>query len=148
MKEGDCLQSEKDGKNDTLAIIFHSPAYDRINYGLNLAKTALAYGMEVVTLFTFGALKRLIKGAIDDVAPETHSDMKDAIEMGLETGILLPISEQIREAKRLGLQLHVCVTAMTLFNLKQDDLIEEVDSVAGLGMFVDVARDSAMSMYI
>ena len=135
-------------KTDTLAIIFHSPEYDRISYGLMLAKAALAQGMEVVTQFTFGALKRLVKGAIDDVAPETQSDMKDAIEMGLEVGILLPISEQIREAKRLGLQLHVCVTAMTLFNLSQDDLIEEVDSVAGLGMFVDIARDAAMSIYV
>ena len=75
-------------------------------------------------------------------------DMKDAIELGLETGMLLPISEQIRDAKRLGLRLHVCVTTMTLFDLSQDDLIEEVDSIAGLGMFVDIARDASMSIYV
>jgi peroxiredoxin family protein len=142
------MQNDKGSKTDTLAIIFHSPAYDRVSYGLMLAKTALAYGMEVVTLFTFGALKRLVKGAIDDLASETQDDMRDAIEMGLEVGILQPISEQIREAKRVGLRLHACVTAMTLFDLSQDNLIEEVDSVAGLGMFVDIARDAAMSIYL
>jgi peroxiredoxin family protein len=148
MKEGGCLQNEENSETNTLAIIFHSPAYDRINYGLNLVKTALAYGMEVVALFTFGALKRLVKGSTDDIAPETGNEMKDAIEMGLEVGILAPISEQIREAKRLGLRLNVCVTTMTLFNLSIEDLIEEVDSVAGLGMFVDIARNAAMSLYI
>jgi peroxiredoxin family protein len=148
VKEGAFLQNKNDSKTDTLAIIFHSAAYDRISYGLMLAKAALAQGMEVVTLFTFGALKRLVKGAVDDPALETQDDLRDTIEMGLEVGILLPISEQIREAKRLGFQLHVCVTAMTLFNLSQEDLIEEVDSVAGLGMFVDIARDAAMSIYI
>ncbi|MHA2066751.1 MAG: DsrE family protein [Candidatus Thorarchaeota archaeon] len=142
------MQNNKGSKTDTLAIIFHSPSYDRISYGLMLAKAALAQGMEVVTLFTFGALKRLVKGAVDDLASETQDDMKDAIEMGLEVGILLPISEQIREAKRFGLRLHVCVTALTLFNLSEDDLIEEVDSIAGLGMFVDIARDAAMNLYI
>ncbi|MHA2003074.1 MAG: DsrE/DsrF/DrsH-like family protein [Candidatus Thorarchaeota archaeon] len=142
------MENEKSSKNDTLAIIFHSAAYDRIIYGLNLVKTALAYGMDVVTLFTFGALKRLVKDAVDDISSETPDDMKDAIEMGLEVGILLPISEQIREAKRLGLRLHVCVTTMTLFGLSQEDLIEEVDSVEGLGMFVDIARDATMSLYI
>jgi peroxiredoxin family protein len=105
-------------------------------------------GMGVVALFTFGALKRLVKGSIDDIAPETGNEMKDAIETGLEVGILAPISEQIREAKRLGLRLHVCVTTMTLFNLSIEDLIEEVDSVAGLGMFVDIARSAAMSLYM
>ena len=148
MKEGAILQKNNGSKNDTLAIIFHSPAYDRISYGLMLAKAALAHGMEVVTLFTFGALKRLVKGAVDDIASETQDDMKDAIELGLETGILLPISEQIRDAKRLGLRLHVCVTTMTLFDLSQNDLIEEVDSIAGLGMFVDIARDASMSIYV
>jgi peroxiredoxin family protein len=142
------MRNDKGSKTDTLAVIFHSPAYDRVSYGLMLAKTALAYGMEVVTLFTFGALKRLVKGAIDDLASETQDDMRDAIEMGLEVGILQPISEQIREAKRVGLRLHACVTAMTLFDLSQDNLIEEVDSVAGLGMFVDIARDAAMSIYL
>ncbi len=142
------MKNDKGTKTDTLAIIFHSPAYDRVSYGLMLAKTALAYGMEVVTLFTFGALRRLVKGAADNLASETQDDMRDAIEMGLEVGILQPISEQIREAKRVGLRLHACVTAMTLFDLRQDDLIEEVDSIAGLGMFVDIARDAAMSIYL
>ena len=148
VKEGAYMKHEKNNRADVLAMIFHSAAYDRISYGLMLAKAALASGMEVVTLFTFGALKRLVKGVIDDIAPETNDDLRDDIEMGLEVGILLPISEQIREAKRLGLKLHVCVTTMTLFNLSQEELIDEVDSVAGLGIFVDIARDAAMSLYI
>ncbi|MHA2211236.1 MAG: DsrE family protein [Candidatus Thorarchaeota archaeon] len=142
------MQNENEGKTETLAIIFHSATYDRISYGLMLAKAALASGMEVVTLFTFGALKRLVKSAVDEILLETTEDMKEDIEMGLEVGILLPISEQIRELKRHSFRLHVCVTAMTLFNLSLEDLIEEVDSVAGLGMFVDIARDAAMSLYI
>ncbi len=148
MKEGAILQNNKDRKTDTLAIIFHSPAYDRVNYGLMMAKAALAHEMEVVSLFTFGALKRLVKGAVDTLASETRDDMKEAIKLGLEAGILLPISEQIRDAKRNGLRIHACVTAMTLFNLSKEDLIEDVDSIAGLGMFVDIARDAAMSIYV
>ncbi|MFW9846568.1 MAG: DsrE family protein [Candidatus Thorarchaeota archaeon] len=142
------MQNLETNEIDTLAIIFHSPAYDRISYALMLAKAALASGMRVVTLFTFGALRRLVKGMLDDIAFGTESEMKDAIETGLEIGVLLPISEQIKELKRLGLRIHACVTTMTLFNLSKDDLIEDVDSIAGLGMFVDIARDAAISIYV
>lgn len=133
---------------DSLAIIFHSGAYDRVNYGLIIAKAALSMGFDVISHFTYGALKRLTKDGIDSVGSETDSDTKEFLAQGISMGIINPISQQIKDAKQIGLSIHACVTTLTMFGLSKDDLIPEVDGVAGIATFLDKISESSKILYI
>jgi peroxiredoxin family protein len=141
------VASEKSGP-DSLAIIFHSGAYDKVNYGLIIAKAALSLGFDVISHFTYGALKRLTKDEIDSMGNETGSDTREILERGLAMGIINPISQQIKDAKRIGLSIHACVTTLTLFGLSKSDLIPEVDGVRGIATFLDEISKSSKVIYI
>ncbi len=129
-------------------MIFHSAAYDKVGYGLIIAKAALSMGMEVHTLFTYGALKRLARNNTDILGEETDSEILEIVENGLTLGIIYPISHQIKDAKRLGMKIYACVTTMTLLDIHQDELIEEVDKVTGIASFLDIASNATISLYI
>ncbi len=135
-------------RSDSLAMIFHSAAYDKVGYGLIIAKAALSMGMEVHTLFTYGALKRLARNNTDILGEETDSEILEIVEKGLTLGIIYPISHQIKDAKRLGMKIYACVTTMTILDIHQDDLIEEVDKVTGIASFLDIASNASISLYI
>ncbi|MFQ5832394.1 MAG: DsrE/DsrF/DrsH-like family protein [Candidatus Thorarchaeota archaeon] len=142
------MKDSENKKGDSLAMIFHSASYDKVGYGLIIAKAALSMGMEVNTLFTYGALNRLARNNTDTLGEETDSEILDVVEKGLTLGIIYPISHQIKDAKRLGLKIYACVTTMTLLDINQDELIEEVDKVTGIASFLDIASNATMSLYI
>ncbi len=142
------MNDSESERSDSLAMIFHSAAYDKVGYGLIIAKAALSMGMEVHTLFTYGALKRLARNNTDILGEETDSEILEIVENGLTLGIIYPISHQIKDAKRLGMKIYACVTTMTLLDIHQDELIEEVDKVTGIASFLDIASNATISLYI
>ncbi|GBC75492.1 hypothetical protein HRbin06_00810 [archaeon HR06] len=127
-----------------LSLILHSYSYDRVHYGLSIALTGLAMGMEVHVLFTYGALKRLVKGRTDILG---EGEMEERIEKALKKGAISSIKDTISNAKKMGLKIYACVAAMSLLNIARDELIEEVDEVISLSRFLDLAKDSLV-LYI
>jgi len=73
-----------------VTIILHSGAYDRASFALSLAQTALASGMEVYMLVTFGGLNRFSRGNLSKLGKETPQSMHDYIKSGLKTGAMQP----------------------------------------------------------
>jgi len=130
------------------ALIVHSGAYDRVMYALSVATVALAMGMEVHMLFTYDGLRRLVKGHTDDLGEETGPEMQKVIARRLARGDMQPLSQGLRDAKRMGLKVYACVAAMSNLSITRDELVPEVDEPAGLAMFLDLAKNAAINYYI
>ncbi|MBI2869837.1 MAG: DsrE family protein [Chloroflexi bacterium] len=133
---------------DIAAIILHGGDYDRASYALSLALVALASGMEVHLLLTYGGLKRFVKDGLSVLGEETGADVRASLERGLASGGIAGLEDQLREARKLGLRLHACPTAMAHLNIARGDLREEVDDVMGLAAFLALARAARINWYI
>ena len=130
------------------ALIIHSGAYDRVSYALSLSLVALAMGMEVHVLFTYGGLKRLVNGHTDEMGEETSAEFSEIIHAGRAKGTLSSISDSLTEAKKMGLKVYACAGAMANLNIARDQLIPEVDQVIGLAKFLQLCQGAAMTWYV
>jgi len=130
------------------AIILHSGSYDRASYALTLALVALATGMEAHMLLTHGGLRRFTRGHLEEMGEETSPQSKKDTGFGLMTGALNPLEKQLADAKELGLKLYACVGVMAAFNIRQEDLVPEVDEAIGLGTFLEIARTASINWYV
>lgn len=139
------MSTEDRGK---VAIILHSGSYDRASYALTLALVALATGMEAHMLLTHGGLRRFTRGHLEEMGDETSAQSKKDTEFGLMTGALNPIEKQLADAKELGIKLYSCVGAMAALDIREDDLVPEVDESIGLGTFFETARTASINWYI
>jgi peroxiredoxin family protein len=123
-----------------LAIILHSASYDRVSYALTLAAMAAAQFKEVSMLFTYGAIRRLVKGHTDEVGEETAAWIQRDLPLGLETGSMKRISEMITYVKGFGGKIFACSAAMTFHHITQDAFLDEVDGVTGISTFLEQAE--------
>ncbi len=129
-------------------IILHSGAYDRALYAFSLATVALAMGMEVHMLCTYGGLLRLVKGKTEELGEETPPPVREILCQGLEKGTITPLSELIEEACRMGLKLYACAAALGNLNVARGELIEAVTASTGLAHFLELAAHSSWQFYI
>ncbi len=132
---------------EKVTMIVNSGDYDRVSYALSIAKIAGALGMEVHMLFTYGGLTRLLKSNIDDLGGIADSFILERLRVGLAKGTIAKLTDNISEAKRLGLKIYACINAMHTLDIVQEQLIDEVDQVMGLSKFINLSR-GAMTYYI
>ncbi len=142
------MASETGRETQRAAIILHGQGYDRVSYALSLASVALAMGMEVHLLATWGGLLRFRRGRLEDLGEETGAESREGLRRGLATGGIRPLGAQLAEAKTLGLRLYACPSAMANLNIARNELAPEVDQVMGLASFLELARGAAMHWYI
>lgn len=138
------------GKEKRYCIFLHSGSYDRVYQAMSITNVALATGYEVHIFFSYGALKRLVKGNTDKVAIEGEPVFfKEDIERNLKRGTLDSISEMIETAKRFGrLKIYACTGSMAVLNIARDELIEHVDMSMGLVYFLNLVKDAEQVLYI
>lgn len=147
-KEEVTMAGEK--KYKRYCIFVHSGSYDRVFQTMSITNVALATGYEVHLFFSYGALKRLVKGNTDKVAIEGEPVyFQDDIERNLKRGTVDSISEMINTAKRFGrLKIYACTGSMAVLNIARDELISEVDLSMGLVSFLDLVKDADTVLYI
>ncbi|MBI2411758.1 MAG: DsrE/DsrF/DrsH-like family protein [Deltaproteobacteria bacterium] len=138
------------GKEKRYCIFLHSGSYDRVYQSMSITNVALATGYEVHIFFSYGALKRLVKGNTDKVVIEGEPVFfKEDIERNLKRGTLDSISEMIETAKRFGrLKIYACTGSMAVLNIARDELIEHVDMSMGLVYFLNLVKDAEQVLYI
>jgi len=127
-----------------VAIIINSPSYDRVSYALSIAAISAGHFKEVHVLFTYGAIRRLLKGKVDVVEEETDAWIRGNIRLGLEKGSIPKISDMIFHLKGFGGKVYACVAAMAFHNITKDELIEEVDEVTGISTFLEKTEGATM----
>lgn len=131
-------------------IFLHSGSYDRVYQAMSITNVALATGCEVNIFFSYGALRRLVKGRTDDIVIEGEpAYFATEIEKNLKRGTLDSISEMLYTAKRFGrLNIYACTGSMAVLNIARDELLDIVDSSMGLVSFLELVKEADKVLYI
>jgi len=135
---------------ERLSMIVFSGEMDKLLPVGILASGAIAMGHEVRIFLTFWGLMAFRKGAFMSmpVSPAFAGMVGDMGKMLQERHIPTAI-EQIRTAKELGdVKVAACGMTMDLFGLKLEDLEDVVDEVAGVGEFIEVAKEGHTTLFI
>ena len=136
---------------ERLCIFLHSGSYDRVYQAMSITNVVLATGGEVFLFFSYGALKRLVKGSLDAVVIEGEAvaPFKEDIARNLNRGTLDKISEMLDMAKRFGrIKVYACTASMAVMNIARDELDPVVDASMGLVSFLNLVKDADQTLYI
>ncbi len=136
---------------DKLAMVVFSGTADRLFPVGVLTSGAVAMGMDVEIFLTFWGLQAFSKKA-QGAPPKFSTDYADMAPMFAqvlkEKNVPSPV-ETLRKAKELGnVKVYACTMTMDLLGQKKEDFIDLVDATAGVGEFMDKARDANVTLFI
>lgn len=133
-----------------LAIIVHSGTLDRLYCAFTLGSTATAMDMETHLYFTFWGLNMLVKGALEKAElPANYKHMEEQLKKRLGEMKYPTPYELLKRMKASGLlKIYACSPTMEMFGIKKEDLIPEVDEIAGAAAFLDIASDADITLLI
>ncbi len=155
---------------NSAAIIVFSNDFDKAMAALILANGLAASGVKVGMFFTFWGLSILRK---DKTVVRKRSFMAKMFAKMLPTGAeklslskmnmfglgtrmmkrvmakqnVLTLPELIRSARDAGVKFIACDMAMGVMGMTKDDLVE-VDEIAGVAAFAELAKNSANTLFI
>jgi peroxiredoxin family protein len=133
-----------------LAIIVHSGTLDRLYCAFILGSTATAMNMETHLYFTFWGLKMLVKGGLEKAGlPATYKHMEEQLKQRLGEMKYPTPYEMLKRMKASGLlKIYACSPTLKMFDIKKEDLIPEVDKIAGAAAFLDLASDADITLLV
>ena len=133
-----------------LAIIVHSGTLDQLLCAFILGSTAVSMDTEVHLYFTFWGLNAIKKGGLENLGlSSTYADLEEDLKAKLKEMNYPTPYEMLKRMKASGkVTLYACTPTMEMFNVKREDLIPEVDSLAGAATFLDIAADADISLKI
>ncbi|MBO7722069.1 MAG: FAD-dependent oxidoreductase [Kiritimatiellae bacterium] len=155
---------------DSAAIVLFSGDYDKAMAAMILANGFVAAGMKVGVFFTFWGLaalrrnpappakKKLVEKLFGWMLPcgaeKLALSKMNMLGMGaammkrvMKTKRIMSLSELIRSAREAGVRFIACDMAMGVMGFTRDDLIE-VDEVAGVASFAELAGRSSTTLFI
>ena len=133
-----------------IAIIVHSGTIDQLLCAFILGSTAATMDWDVHMYFTFWGLMMLKKGAMDKAGlPATYKHLEADLAKKLKEMNYPTPYQMLQRLKTSGkLTLYACTPSMEMFGIKREDLIPEVDMLAGASTFLDVAADADVTIKI
>jgi len=137
-------------KKKKLAIIVHSGTLDRLYCAFILGSTATALDMETHLYFTFWGLNMLVKGGLEKAGlPATYKHMEEQLKKQLQEMKYPTLYEMLKRMKASGLlKIYACSPTLKMFGIKKEDLIPEVDEIAGAATFLDLASDADITLLV
>ena len=168
-KGGGTVSSPAPG-GDGAAIVLFSNDFDKAMAALIIACGMAASGMKVGIFFTFWGLSvlrrnpgpRVSKGFVSRLfgwmlprgAEKLALSKMNMAGIGtammkhvMKSRNVTSLPELIREARALGVRFVACEMAMDVMGLAREELIE-VDEVAGVASFAQMARESGRTLFI
>jgi peroxiredoxin family protein len=133
-----------------IAIIVHSGTIDQLLCAFILGSTAVSMDWEVHLYFTFWGLMMLKKGAMDKAGlSATYKHMEEQMKTKMKEMNYPTPYDMLKRMKDSGkLTLYACTPTMQMFGITREDLISEVDTLAGAATFLDVAADADITLKI
>lgn len=134
-----------------MTIIVFSGTVDKLMPVGILASGAVAMGMDVDLFLTFWGLQAFRKGAprqlmkmskdFEDTAPIMMQLMKEKnVPSWFDT---------LKQAKELGnVRVHGCANTLDLMGMTKDDLEPIVDDIIGVAEYVELARNSEITLFV
>lgn len=135
-------------KQEKVVMLVHTKDYDKVMSAFILANGFLSFGMEVMMFFTFWGIEVLKKSG-KRLPLSRKKWMKPLLKIIMKKKGVADIEELLRSFKNLGGKIIACTMTMDLMGIKKEDLIQEyIDSYAGVGNFVNEARDASLVLPI
>jgi peroxiredoxin family protein len=157
--------------NDKMTLILFSGDLDKALAGFNLATAAASMGIEVVIFYTFWGLNILRKEkkvsptkgfkrkmfAIVNKGGTEKMPLSRFHMAGIGTKMMKQLMKEMKSptllelmklAKSLGVKFVACTTTMGMMGLTKDDLIPEVDALAGAATYLTDARQSKINLFL
>jgi len=133
-----------------LAIIVHSGTLDRLYSVFILGSTAAAMDIETHLYFTFWGLNMLVKGGLEKAGlPATYKHFEERLKKKLGEMKYPTLYELLKRMKASGsLKIYACSPTMEMFGIKKEDLIPEVDEIAGAAAFLEIASDADITLLV
>jgi len=133
-----------------LALIVHSGTLDKLYCAFILGSTATSMGWEAHLYFTFWGLHAIVKGAMEKAGlPSDYKKMDKQMRERLKQMKYPTPYELLQRMKTSGLlKIYACTPTMEMFAIKREDLIPEVDELAGAATFLAVAADAEVTLLV
>lgn len=133
-----------------LAIVVQSGTLDKLYCAFILASTAVAMEMEAHLYFTFWGLNVLVKGAMEKIGlPATYKHLEETMKKNLKRMNYPTPYEMLKRLRQTEmLKIYACSPSMEMFGVKREDLIPEVDEIAGAATFLEVASEADIQLFI
>ena len=137
-------------KKKKIALIIHSGTLDKLYCAFILGSTATSMDMEAHLYFTFWGLNALVKGGLEKARlPEDYKDMENQLKKKLREMNYPTPYDLLKRMKASGLlKIYACSPTMKMFGIKKEDLIPEVDAIAGAAAFLDLASDADITLLV
>ncbi len=156
---------------DSAAIVVFSNDLDKVMAAFIIATGMATLGCKVSMFFTFWGLNVLRKERSPSVVKDLLSKMfgmmmpkgarKLALSkmhmMGMGTAMMKYVMGQknvsslpdlISKSRELGVKFIACDMAMNVMGLQRQELLDEVDDVAGVAAFASLAKESGTTLFI
>ena len=139
-------------ETERTTIVLHSGDMDKVYSALIIANGALAMGMEASIYFTFWGLQRLQKGGLEK-GPLSKMHMlglgKWMIKRRMQKANVASLERLMNDYKELGGKIIACEMTMEIMGISKEDLRQEwIDEYGAVGMYINQARQSAVTLFI
>ncbi len=156
-------------KQKKLSLIVFSGDMDKLFAAFSIAAGAAASGMEVVMFFTFWGLRALKKktstgqslfgrllgwfygGDIERASPSRmrFGGIGRWMFKRMMRAKRIPSLAELRQtAIDMGVKMHGCQMSMSVMEIPQNALIDEVSACVGVAHFLEQAQESDISLFI
>lgn len=135
---------------ERLSMVVFSGTLDKLMPVGIMAAGGIAMGQEIQIFLTFWGLMAFKKGAANNLPiSKEYEHMGPMMAQIMEAKKVPSWLDTLRTAKELGdVKVYACGMTMDLFGLTMDDLEDVVDGVAGVGEFINTAKEGKMTLFI
>ncbi|NHV96352.1 MAG: peroxiredoxin [Thaumarchaeota archaeon] len=136
---------------EKLSMIVFSGTVDKLYPVSILASGAVAMGMDVEIFITFWGLNAFRKDQIkqNTKISKDFEEMGEAMMKMMQAKNVPSWYDILKQAKSVGnVKIHACSMTMDLMGMTKEHLDDIVDDVVGVGSFIDIAKDSKITLFI
>ena len=132
------------------AYVVHSGTLDKLYPVFMLASTGGAMDAEVHLFFTFWGLDAVKKGGLNKAKLPGIMSVGTGMMKGKIKNVGVPSLPELLKMCRdtENVTIYACSTTMAMMDVKEEDLIDEVDEIVGAATFLDLAMDAQVQMFI
>ena len=136
--------------DEKVGLFIHSGEYDKIYNALSIAIAAVSNNIQVFCLFSYSALSQLKKENINKIIIENdENELTQKFSDLLKENRIQSISDMIKMAKTTeNIKIYACSASMNILNIKEEELIDDVDNTIGIVKFLELIEKSMFVLYI
>jgi peroxiredoxin family protein len=133
-------------------MVLHSGDMDKLYSALIIGNGALSMGMEASIYFTFWGLQRLTKGGLEK-GPLSKMHMlglgKWMIRRRMKKARVASLERLMTDFRELGGKVIACEMTMEIMGISKEQMRQEwIDEYGAVGMYIQEARDSSITLFI